>query len=105
MTQPAPNSAASVVSTDGSCRAVSAPSRMNSNLPSQKIWATTFSAALVQILVWLYEREGLPPIPVEVSGALTVLVSFAVGYLTPPGSREQVVALIDPLKEPSDPSI
>ena len=104
MTQPTVITDMPAGSTGGSFKVQSAPSRMNSNLPAQKIWATTISAAVVQILVWLYQREGLPPIPVEVSGAVTVLVSFAVGYLTPPGNSEQVVALVDPRKEPSTPT-
>ena len=74
--------------------------RMGSNLPAAKVTAATLAAAVVQILVALNERTGGPEISAEVIGAITVLLTVAVGYLTPPGKNEQIIEFIDPIKAP-----
>ncbi|WP_299737240.1 hypothetical protein [uncultured Roseobacter sp.] len=76
-----------VATTQGTLR------RMNSNTPSQKVTASAVAAAIVQVLAWLYAlREG-QPLPAELTGPLTVLIALAVGYLVPPGSREEIVEI------------
>lgn len=65
--------------------------RMNSNAPSQKMTASVIAGAIVQILVWWNHESGGPPIPAEIAAALTVLVSFAVGYVVPPRSNEEII--------------
>lgn len=70
--------------------------RMNSEAPAQKVMVTTLAAATAQLLIWLNNVRGGPQITLGVSAALTVLETFAVGYLTPPGSKEEVVHYIDP---------
>ncbi|MFK7836451.1 MAG: hypothetical protein AB8B60_09540 [Sulfitobacter sp.] len=65
--------------------------RMKSNGPSQKVAGASVAAAIVQLLVWLNKVSGGSDIPIEVVGALTVIASFAVGYLVPPGKTEEIV--------------
>lgn len=67
--------------------------RMNSNAPVQKVTASVIAAAVVQILAWLYGLSEGPEIPAEVTGALTVIITLTVGYLAPPGSREEIVEI------------
>ncbi|WP_282604461.1 hypothetical protein [Pelagibius sp. Alg239-R121] len=71
--------------------------RMNSNSPGQKVTAAALGAAIVQVLIWFVEVESDPiKIPAGVSAAITTIVVFAVGYLIPPGKKEQVVELSKP---------
>lgn len=70
--------------------------RMKSNGPTQKVAAASLAAALVQVLVWLNKTLDGPDIPIEVVGALTVVASFAVGYLVPPGNSEEIVEVLRP---------
>lgn len=67
--------------------------RMNSNAPAQKVTASVVAGAIVQILAWYVPYAGGPTLPTEVTGALTILIALAVGYLTPPGSREEIVEI------------
>lgn len=67
------------------------PPRMNSALPARKVVGSSLAVAIVQIVVWLNATLGGPPIPPEISGALTVLVSFAVGYWVRPGEHERIL--------------
>jgi len=67
--------------------------RMNSNAPAQKVTASVIAAAVVQILAWLYGLSEGPEVPAEVTGALTVIITLTVGYLAPPGSREEIVEI------------
>lgn len=68
--------------------------RMNSNAPSRKVTASVIAGALVQVLVWWNATVGGPEIPPEIVTALTVLVSFAVGYLTPPAPTENIIEVL-----------
>lgn len=72
------------------------PVRMGSNAPAQKVTAATLAAAVVQVLIWLNNSGSGPQIPADVAVALTAIATFAAGYLTPPGSKEEVVPYNDP---------
>ena len=77
--------------------------RMNSNFPAQKVTASAAAAAIVQLLIYVNSSRGGPPIPAEVSASLTVIVTFAVGWLVPPGSKEQAIELVDPREKSPNP--
>jgi hypothetical protein len=47
---------------------------------SPKVIAGTLAAAIVTIIVWIAAAAGVE-VPVEVAGALTVIVTFLAGYL------------------------
>ncbi|MEL7115934.1 MAG: hypothetical protein AAGP08_10135 [Pseudomonadota bacterium] len=70
--------------------------RMNAASPTTKVAGASIAAAIVQILAWLYQNASQEPLPMEVTGALTVIATFVAGYLVPPGSREQVVDAVVP---------
>ena len=66
--------------------------RMSTNAPAQNVVAASLGAALAQLIV--HATSVLAPevpFPPEVQGALTVLLTFAAGYLTPPAGRDTVV--------------
>jgi hypothetical protein len=63
-------------------------------VPTNKTIGSTVGSAVGVIVVWLineYVRPLDSPLPVEIQGAITVLVTFALGYLVPPGKREAVL--------------
>lgn len=47
---------------------------------SGKVWASSLAAALVSIICWGASLAGVT-VPIEVVGALTVIATFAAGYL------------------------
>jgi energy-converting hydrogenase Eha subunit B len=47
---------------------------------SPKVLAGTLAAASVTIIVWIASTAGVN-VPVEVAGALTVIVTFLAGYI------------------------
>ena len=66
--------------------------RMSTNVPAQKVIAASLGAALAQLIVHaisVYAPDV--PVPPEVQAALTVVLTFAAGYLTPPAGRDTVV--------------
>lgn len=62
------------------------------SLPTRKVNAATAAAAASEILIWFGETV-IPnlAIPDSVESAITILLVFAAGYLTPPSSRDQIV--------------
>ncbi len=61
-------------------------------LPVNKVATSTIAGAVTAITVWLLNSYGGIQIPDGVENALIVLVTFAIGWLTPPGADEKVVA-------------
>ena len=47
---------------------------------SNKVWASTIAAAIVTILAWILTSVGVD-LPVEVAGAITVILVFVAGFL------------------------
>jgi hypothetical protein len=44
------------------------------------VWASTIAAAIVTILAWILTSVGVD-LPVEVAGAITVILVFVAGFL------------------------
>ena len=65
--------------------------RMQTKAPSQKIVASTLTAAIVTAVAWGLEAT-IPDlkIPEHVQEAFTVILVFVVGYMTPPAARDQI---------------
>jgi len=65
--------------------------RIASNRPTQKVVATSLAGAVATLLIWgMTDFAGIP-IPDGVDAAIVTLVSFAIGWLTPPSVHDQVV--------------
>ena len=66
---------------------------MRTSIPAQKVVAATIGAAVAEILLFftaaLWPDVAIPP---EIRASITVLAVFAVGYLTPPAARDEVVS-------------
>ena len=66
--------------------------QMQTNIPARKV---TYGAALGTMLgviaVWVIESVAGIVIPTEVALAVGGVLNFAVGYMTPPASRDGVV--------------
>lgn len=54
---------------------------MNQARPTNKVIAGLLAGAVVTIVVWGAKAFGALDIPIEVQGALTVLVTFGVQYM------------------------
>ncbi|MEM6676465.1 MAG: hypothetical protein AAF675_01200 [Pseudomonadota bacterium] len=70
--------------------------RMRSKRPASKVMAASGAALVVQVLVLASQMLGGPEPTPELVGAVTVIVTALAGYLMPPGSRDEVVRLVDP---------
>ncbi len=56
----------------------------NSDMPTRKVTATLIAGAIVTILVWALKQYTGTTLTSEVAAALTMLIGFGVGYMTPP---------------------
>ena len=65
--------------------------RVRTSAPTQKVMAGTIAGALTVILVWAAEEVWHLEIPPEVASALTVVLTFATSWWTPPAPDEVVV--------------
>ena len=63
-----------------------------SAVPVNKVAASALAGALTVVAVWLLGSYAGIQIPPTVQNALIVLVTFAIGWLTPPGAGEAVLA-------------
>ena len=64
---------------------------MKTNRPSNKVIATTLAAALTTIVIAVVKMNWKDvPITIELQGAITTVLTFLVGYYTPPGDADQV---------------
>ncbi len=72
--------------------------RMSSGRPAQKVWAATIGAAVSTIIIWILNTFVLKgtPIPPEVTGAITVIITFLAGYITPPAAQDQIIPATAP---------
>jgi hypothetical protein len=62
--------------------------RSPSAAPVPKVAVGGAVGAAVAVLVWILKQYGGIELPAEVAAALTVIFSFAAGYLTPPGGMK-----------------
>ena len=65
---------------------------MSSSKPTNKVIAGVIAGAFVTILVWAAKQFGTVDVPIEVQGALTVIVTAGVQYAVrdaepPPGDE------------------
>ena len=70
-------------------------------IPTNKTIGATVGSAVGVIIVWLineYLRTPQTPLPVGIEGAITVLVTFALGYFVPHGARESILVTGDGAK-------
>lgn len=67
---------------------------MNSSTsaPAAKVIAATVGAAVAVILFWLLSNFGHIDVPENVQNAITILLTFAFGYITPPARRDVPVS-------------
>jgi hypothetical protein len=62
--------------------------------PTQKVAAGAVAGALSALLVWVLNTFVLSPghqMPAEAAQWFTILITFAVSYIVPPATRDQVV--------------
>lgn len=66
--------------------------RMQTNAPARKVNAAALGAAVATIVIWMLEIN-MPDLnfPEPVKAAITTVVVFAFGYLTPPSAKDTVV--------------
>ena len=62
--------------------------------PTQKMTAVGISGAVTLVVIWLVSQFGVD-LPAEVASALTIIISFVAGYLTP----EKVAQAIDTIQD------
>jgi len=65
--------------------------RSPSVLPVRKVAAGGAAGAVTAIIVWILSAAFKIDIPPEIAAAITVLLSFAAGYLIPPAANDVVV--------------
>ncbi|MEO9528884.1 hypothetical protein [Roseibium sp.] len=74
--------------------------RMNTLMPARKVNAAAIGGALAVLVIWGI-RSAWPEldIPQPVEAAITALIVFAAGYITPPSPADEIVSS-DPLPQP-----
>lgn len=64
--------------------------RMTTAIPARKVMGGSLGAAISSLVIWGLQSLFTIEIPLPVHGAITVIVTFAVGYLVPPSERDQI---------------
>ena len=64
--------------------------KMQSAAPARKVTAAALGAAVTTIIVWVLNEHAEAEITLAISGAITTVVAFFLGYLVPPSRRDQV---------------
>jgi hypothetical protein len=63
--------------------------------PVRKVTAGALSGAIVTLVIWMLNTYvpmfNRRPIPAEITGTLTTIVSFMISYAVPPGRDETVI--------------
>jgi|GEM_PF-6747683 len=66
--------------------------RSPSAFPVRKVAAGGVAGAVTAIIVWILSAAFKIDIPPEIASAITVILSFAAGYLIPPAANDVVVS-------------
>lgn len=64
--------------------------RTTTNYPTQKVTAVGVTGAISIVLVWALHQFAHLDMPAEVASAVTTILAFLAGYLTPPANGEVV---------------
>jgi hypothetical protein len=64
--------------------------RTRTNYPTQKVTAAGAAGAVSIVLVWALHQFAHLDMPAEVASAITTLLAFLTGYLTPPANGEVI---------------
>jgi hypothetical protein len=63
--------------------------------PSRKITAATIGSAIAALALYAANafatKNGSPAVPAEMASMVTVVATFAAGWLIPPGAREAII--------------
>lgn len=63
--------------------------------PVRKVTAGALSGAVVTLVIWMLNTYVSPfdkkPIPAEITGTMTTIVSFLISYAVPPARNETIV--------------
>lgn len=63
--------------------------------PVRKVTAGALSGAVVTLIIWMLNTYVSPfdkkPIPAEITGTMTTIVSFLISYAVPPARKETIV--------------
>lgn len=67
--------------------------RMMTSSPARKVVYGSLGAAFATLAIYMVETFVIKQaLPIAVSGAITTIVTFVVGYVVPPNIEDQVVA-------------
>ncbi|MFG5382660.1 hypothetical protein [Yoonia sp. R2-816] len=69
--------------------------RMQSKIPARKVVASSIGTALGVLVIYILETMFSLDIPTGVQGAIYTLTSFALGYITPPASIDQIEVAVE----------
>jgi uncharacterized membrane-anchored protein len=64
--------------------------KQDNSAPTTKVIAGGVAGALATIAVWALQTFGKVAVPPEIAVALSTILSFAVGYMTPPGEGDGI---------------
>jgi hypothetical protein len=60
------------------------------NYPTQKVTAVGVAGAVSIVIIWALHQFAHLDMPSEVASAITTIIAFLAGYLTPPASGEVI---------------
>ena len=64
--------------------------------PARKTMAATLGSAIAALALYVANsfahKNGSPAVPAEMASVVTVVATFAAGWLIPPGAREALIA-------------
>jgi len=69
------------------------PARTPGLAPIRKVAASGVAGALTTVVIFVLDTYIMPskPITAEIAAAITTVMTFAAGYLTPPAENDRVI--------------
>ena len=64
--------------------------RTRTAAPTRKVAASGIAGALSVVLIWAARQFAHTEVPPEVASAITIILAFLVGYITPPADGEVI---------------
>lgn len=65
--------------------------KMKTNAPARKVVSGSLGAAVAGIVIYILNTHVLnEPLPIEVTGFVTTVVVFLVGYFVPPSANDSL---------------